>query len=69
MSNIELLQKINCLDDDSKNEAIDFIDFLVQKKSAKNHKKHPKAGFLEKNTFILKEGFDEIPDCFEEYIS
>jgi len=69
MSNIELLQKINCLDDESKNEAIDFIDFLIQKKSIKHNKKHPKAGFLGKNTFVIKEGFNDIPDIFKEYIS
>jgi len=67
MSSVELLYKINCLDNDLKNETLDFIDFLVEKKKRTLQKKHPKAGFL-KNTFIVKDGFDEIPDCFEEYI-
>ncbi len=67
MSSVELLYKINNLDNDLKNETMDFIDFLLEKKQKRKQKKHPKAGFL-KNTFIVKDGFDEIPDCFEEYI-
>ena len=67
MSNIELLQKINKLDDELKNEAVDFIEFLIQKKGKSPVKKHPKAGFL-KNTFVIKDGFDDIPECFKDYI-
>ena len=65
MSNIELLKKINALSDDEKIEINDFIDFLKQKSMKKN--KHPKAGFL-KNVFIIKEGFEDIPADFKDYV-
>lgn len=68
MTNIDLIKKINDLDDDIKTEAMNFIDFLIQKKKSPTHRRHPKAGFLENNTFVIKEGFDEIPEAFEDYL-
>jgi hypothetical protein len=65
MSNADLLIKINNLSAEKKNELNDYLDFLLQKKT--KTKKHPKAGFL-KNTFILKEDFNDIPDDFKDYI-
>ncbi len=68
MINGDLLKKLDILDDEQKNEVEDFINFLIQKKNQSCPKKHPKAGFLEKDTFIIENGFDEIPDCFMDYI-
>jgi len=39
MSNIELLQKINNPNDELKMEAVDYIDFLIQKKGKETKKK------------------------------
>ena len=69
MTNIELLQKINSLDNELKAEALDFIDFLIQKRSVKPVKKHPKAGFLGEKIFIIKDGFNDIPDYFKKEIN
>lgn len=51
-------------------EVSDFIDFLMTKYNytevPKKQKKRPKAGFL--NVFTMKPDFDEVPECFNDYI-
>lgn len=67
MTTQTLLQKINELDDAAQHEVMDFIDFLLQKQAAGSSPKHPIAGFLKKHTIIMHDGFDAIPEGFEEY--
>ncbi len=68
MADLEIVKKIEKLDNDLKGELLNYIDFLLEKKQKKKMK-HPKAGFLKSNSFHIKEGFEDIPECFEEYLS
>ena len=65
--NTVLLNSINSLPAELKAEALDFIEFLIQKYKNQEKKVHPKAGFL-KNTFTLADDFDAHPDDFKEYM-
>ena len=67
MQNASLCGKIDSLPSHLKNEALLFLEFLVQKNKVEKVKKHPKAGCL-KGIFVLKKGFDEPINDFKEYM-
>jgi hypothetical protein len=50
-----------------KNEALDFIEFLIHKNENLKIPNHPKSGFL-KGSFSVQNDFDEPLDDFKEYM-
>ena len=64
MTDLSLFLKINSLPDYLKEQAADFIDFLLKKDKSNKKKKHPKSGFL-KGTFKMSKDFDEPLDDLE----
>lgn len=67
MQSASLYNKIDSLPSHLKNEALLFLDFLVQKNKNDKIKKHPKAGCM-KGFFVVKKGFDEPITDFKEYM-
>ena len=68
MTDLSLFLKINSLPDYLKEQASDFVDFLLKKdRSNKKRKNHPKSGFL-KGTFKMSKDFDDPLDDFKEYM-
>ncbi len=61
-----LLKQFSKLPEEAQREAFDFLEFLVEKKSAKK-RAHPKAGFL-KGVFKMSKDFDEPLEDFKEYM-
>ena len=55
---MDIASKINELPEYLKDEAVDFIDFLIEKSKKYEQKLHPKAGFL-KGAFTIMDDFDE----------
>ncbi len=71
MDNILLYNKLSSLPESLKKEVNDFIEFLLNKsKNEKSGKEKPKPVFGSgKGVFIMKTGFDEPIDDFNEYKS
>lgn len=67
MDNITLYNKLASLPDHLKSEVSDFIDFLAMKEKKVKDKKKPNFG-SGKGMFIIKPGFDEPLDDFNEYM-
>ncbi len=67
MSGNNLLNRIENLDDNLKGKVNKYVDNLHEKNN-KGSDMHPKAGFLKKNTFVVKEGFNDISDIFADYL-
>lgn len=61
------LSKLNSLPVPVQKEAIDYIEFLIQKYSKSNKKTHPKAGCM-KGTFKIKDDFNEPLEDFKDYM-
>lgn len=61
------LSQLNSLPAPIQKEAIDYIEFLIQKYSKPKTKKHPKAGCM-KGTFVIKEDFNEPLEEFKDYM-
>ena len=71
MSNTALLySKINSLPKQIQAEALDFIDFLLQKKKlTKSKEKHlPRFGSAKGIIIYMSDDFDEPLDDFKEYM-
>lgn len=66
MDNTLLYKKLAALPENLKLEVANFIDFLL-KKSGKIPGKKPKFG-SGKGMFVVKPGFDEPLDDFNEYM-
>ena len=64
MTDLSLFLKINSLPDSLKEQASDFIDFLLKKNKSTKKKNHPKPGFL-KGTFKMSKDFDEPLNDFK----
>jgi len=67
MTSISLYTKISSLPENLKNEANDFIDYLVSKKRKNKSKKVRQAGFL-KGKIKMSSDFDEPLDDFKDYM-
>ncbi len=67
MDSIHLYTKLASLPDHLKAEAGDFIDFLATKATKKQQKKKPKFG-SGKDMFVIKPGFDDPLDDFNDYM-
>ena len=64
MKSISLYKKIDSLPDNLKEEANNFIDFLLSKKQSHKKIKSRKAGFL-RGQFEISADFDEPLDDFK----
>ncbi|KAF0237033.1 MAG: hypothetical protein FD181_2234 [Prolixibacteraceae bacterium] len=67
MTDIQIYTKLNTLPLELKQEVVDFIDFLAEKKEKSKSEKKREFGFA-KGSIILKQGFDDTPDEFKEYM-
>lgn len=67
MTDIQIYTKLNTLPHELKQEVLDFIDFLAEKKEKSKTEKKRVFGYA-KGSIILKPGFDDTPDEFKEYI-
>jgi hypothetical protein len=67
MDNISLYSKLATLPDDLKAEVSDFVDFLATKRKKAQANKKPVFG-SGKGMFVLKPGFDEPLEDFQEYM-
>ncbi|MBI5218899.1 MAG: DUF2281 domain-containing protein [Bacteroidia bacterium] len=67
MESIALYTRINSLPENLRDEANDFIDFLLSKKSPKKKKKMRKAGFL-RGKIKIDPTFKEPLNDFKEYM-
>jgi hypothetical protein len=67
MKSSTLLTKIECLPDHLKEDASQYIDFLLSKKKKIKSNKSRKAGFL-KGKIEMSNDFDDPLDDFEEYM-
>lgn len=67
MRSISLYKKIDSLPDNLKEEANNYIDFLLSRKPSLKKIKPRKAGFL-KGQFEIRDDFDEPLDDFKAYM-
>jgi len=67
MNNISIIDKLNHLSDDHKNEVNAYIDALLKKDVTKSKKQKPKYGCL-KGKIWLAPDFNEPLDDFKEYM-
>ena len=67
MSNLGILDKLETLPDNLKQEAVDFIDFLVERAKMPKKKIIPQAGSA-KGLIKIYPDFDEPLDDFKEYM-
>ena len=68
MDHIALFSKLASLPENLKIEVSDFIDFLKSKTSKKEPGKKPKFGSA-RGLFVIKPGFDDPIDDFNEYMN
>jgi hypothetical protein len=68
MSDLNLYIKLSALSNPLKEEILDYMDFLISRRSKKKNglDKHPQAGCM-KGTFKMSPDFDEPLDDFKEY--
>ena len=67
MDTFTLIQKIEELPPDLREQVADFVDFLKEKKAKSLPEKHPVFGSA-KGMFVLAPDFDEPLDDFKEYM-
>ena len=67
MTSISLYTKISSLPENLKDEANDFIDFLISKKKLSGKKIKRKAGFL-KGKIEMSQDFNKPLDDFNDYM-
>ena len=67
MTNTALFTRISNLPHPIQNEVMDYIEFIIQKYSKMETKKHPKAGCMQ-GTFTLSPDFNVPLEDFNEYM-
>ena len=67
MSDETFYAKISTLPFPIKNSVLDYMEFLINKQSQNEIKKHPKAGCM-KGIFIMSDDFNAPLDIFKEYM-
>lgn len=61
-----LEKKIECLTTTQQQSVIDFVDFLLSQNKDLHVQKRQPGGLT--GNFYMSPDFDEIPECFKEYI-
>ena len=67
MSSLSIITKLDSLPNNLKQEAADFIDFLVEKSSTAKRKIKPQAGSA-KGMIKMAPDFDEPLEEFKDYM-
>ncbi len=67
MNTLELIQKIDSLPENKKEEVLDFVDFMLTRIELKSLKRKPVFG-SGIGMLKLKDNFDDPIDDFKEYM-